>query len=331
MAADSHWDWDWAADRLFVPGGYPHLGLVGAPAWHVRDGRDSQWLKARWERRERRNGSATFEARHLDSIPTELGFEMVNVLSGLRRLCPDVTLDHVDFCEEVAEPSNTLMYAFCFPQQLPEVRGGKISRVATLERNWMLAERIVDPMASGCIRLSDVFADTDEYRELGRYWAARNMRALHRGAPHRVRHLPIVVSPAAYTLAHEWGHLVEGELLQDDVWNLAEPLAVLSGIVFGVRPHSPRQTRRHLINYPAGPAGPDGPYAGTRERQRATRQAVKNQVGLMLGGYAAWNRSEMFAEAFAISLVGEMSIRRRLAPFLLALQRAGIVGGLPGI
>ena len=315
-------------DDLYQVAGHRALGLTAGALPHFRVNSSVDRLTSTVAQLERNVGNSAFELRQAFLVPRAMLFEVAHTYLGLRRMFPQVTAGHIDLCEaaDTGSNPNLLAYSMQYPVTLPLTRAGEIrGRSAAAERRFILRESINDPWTSGCIRLGGVFSDPELYSALVAFWDERNEKALRRGRPDRVRHVPLETTALSYIVSHEFGHLVEGELLEEGVDRLLPIMAALSEVVFGSRPVSPAAYRRHLINYPASHRGFAGPAEGGAERRAATRRALKPLLGAAFGAYAAHNRDELFAEVVAVAICGTAPARDRLEPFLAALRADGIM------
>lgn len=315
----------------FAPQGYPELGLQPVTiTLKYRANANVETARRRVVAWEEERGNPGLRLENLEYLPKELAFELLNVYAALRERFPHVCPSHIDFSESRPEDDparNTLAYALVYPSIFPFARFGADelpwAPLGPWDYRFMDQEGISDPTSSGSIRIGSVFSDLDDYLDLEVFWALRNQSAIRRGRPDRVRHLDLAVSSASYIFVHEFGHLLEGEILTGGVEALEPHLASLSEIVFGSKPESPRHYRQHLINYPAADRSVDGPAAGSTARRNETKRTLKVAIGEALGCYAAHSRDELFAESFAVAVCSTSPNRHRLRPFLAALRSSG--------
>lgn len=316
----------------FAPNGYPEIGLQpNTISLKYRSNANIETARQRVIDWEAERGNPDLRLENLELLPKELAFELLNVYAALRERFPHVRPSHIDFSEQRPEDDparNTLAYALVYPTIFPFARFGAEeltwAPLGPWDYRFIDREGISDPTSSGSIRIGSVFSDIDDYLDLEIFWALRNQSAIRRGRPDRVRHLDLAVSSASYIFIHEFGHLLEGEILADGGVDSLEPhMAALSEIVLGFEPDSPRHYRQHLINYPAADRSVDGPAAGSTTRRNETKRALKVAIGEALGCYAAHSRDELFAESFAVAVCSTSPHRRRLRPFLASLRAAG--------
>jgi hypothetical protein len=332
------------ADIDTHPRGYPRLGLKARTV--NLDTTDPAVLTRRIERWERRMGNSGFEARNLHRPAPEVAAEMANVYVALRERYPTVRPEYVDFASGDVD-KGTLGTSLIYPAVFPTLRTAadlydvddldELVDVATIdadpevvsmrrslrrEAQWIAGVR--DVTCSGAIDMSRTFATKKHYAALVTYWERRNELARAAGRPPRVPQL--AVSPVTFVLLHEFGHLVDGELLSDGYENGVDTYGAISAAVFGIDQPAPTAWRYHLINYPAAyaPTETHGPYGRNKDRAAETKQRLRWVIGETLGSYAWNSRDEVFAEAFALAQGGSTALRTRLAPMLRALETAGL-------
>lgn len=326
------------------PGGYPKLGLA-ARTLHV-DASDRKALARRLERWEWQMGNGDFEARNLTRVRPDVAAEMVHVYVALRERYPSIKPEYMDFASRELDKS-TLGTSLIYPTTFPNLRVAaevyelddidelvdvvqldadpeivKMRRSVQREARWTGGVR--DVRRSGAIDMSPVFAVRRDYDALVQYWNRRNELALAANRPRRVPELH--VSAAAFVLIHEFGHLVDGELLADGYERGVDAYGAISAAVFNIDPPSPSAWRYHLINYPArfAPKHVQGPYVGDRARAAETKQRLRWTIGETLGSYA-WNaRDEIFAEAFALAHGAHLPLRQQLSGLLRELEATGL-------
>lgn len=338
----------------YHPNGYPSLGLVPRTLrLRYREGANLHRLRARVERWERSQGNTSFEARHLEKLPAELAYELANVYIAMRERYPEVKPDFVEFAGR--QDRKVLAWATNYGDSIPMVRelvssyddldpadsetlidlareewaDARIVRAVKAETYWVEVDSIKNPSATGSIEFGETFRKKRAYQKLVNSWVIRNDRAVARGLPPRT--LPSVVSAASFTLIHEFGHLVEAELLVMGYRPVERVYRSLSEIVFGVRNPSDTQWRYHLVNYPTYDwTQQKGPREGGPLRRRETKRALHMAIREKFGAYAATCRDELFAEAFAFAYGGSWSVRKDLDGFVKALKNEDLaVGRLP--
>lgn len=328
----------------YHPNGYPSLGLVPRTLKiRYREGANLRALRAKIERWERAQGNTSFEARHLEKLPAQLAFELANVYVAMRERFPEVTPDFVEFAGR--QDRKVLAWATNYGDSIPMVRelvssyddvdpadselliglareeyaDARIVRAVKAETYWVEADSIKNPAATGSIEFGEIFRKKRAYQKLLNSWELRNQRALARGLTPRT--LPSVVSAASFTLIHEFGHLVEAELLSLGYRPVERVYRSLSEVVFGVKNPSDKQWRYHLVNYPTYSwTQQKGPQEGGPMRRKETKRALHMAIRERFGTYATTCRDELFAEAFAFAYGGTWKTRNDLRPFLQALK-----------
>jgi hypothetical protein len=305
-------------------------------------------LGRRLEAWEQKQGNLQFRAHNLTRLPKPIAFELVHVYVALRERYPTVRPDYIDFCS--TNPDGILAWAFSYHNSYPTLR--KLAIGIDVEEDMAVAEileqvrvefsdpsllrrvrheissardgRTRDLTATGAIEIGQIFRTKKSYRGLLRVWQTYNERADRLCRPHLSPEF--LLSPAASTMVHEFGHLVEAELLELGYEALERTYRDLSEILLGKRPSSDRQWRYHLGNFPAYPhTGIRGPQEGSLQRRRQTRKALRHLIGHQIGTYAPTSRDEIFAESFAVAH-GSRSphLRAKLQPFLQRLQHEGL-------
>jgi hypothetical protein len=334
----------------YHPNGYPALGLVPRTfTARYRKDANLRTLRRRLERWEVERGSPFFQARNLEKINPKLAFELVNVYVAMRERYPQIRPDFIDFASE-AIGDDAMAEAFSYNDNLPTVRrimsnyhthdvldGEDILEIAKEEnvdsqtlrklRREVRAvdeETVRDPSTSGSIFFGDAFRNSRTYRKLLKFWDLRNQRAAERG--HAPRTIWGGVSPASFTLIHEFGHLVEAELMCRGYKPLERVYRRLSEIVLGSKNPGERQWRYHLVNYPTYDFTKiKGKCQGGPERRRETRKFLHHTIREKLGTYATTYRDELFAESFAQAHGGaKTGTRQEFRPFLQSLKAEGI-------
>lgn len=340
----------------YHPHGYPKLGLVARTLpLHYRRDANLRKLRKRLEAWEHARGNPGFQARHLEKLRPQLAFELAHVYVSLRERHPYVRPDYVDFMVE--QEGDLLATASSYSEAYPTLRRLAedldleevpldIDEIRTETDGWLSTQELRlardeialasvgrpgNLFATGVIEFGVLFNRPRRYAKLLRYWTMRNLRAEHAGKPLRVP--PLAVSAASFVFIHEFGHLVEAELMAGSYRTFEKVYASLSEAMFGARPHA-RQWRYHLMNYPTYDfTTVRGPSMGSRERQRDTRRRLREPLGRLLGSYAPATREELFAEAFALSMVhAQPTVRRQLRPLQDALTAGGLrVRRLPNL
>lgn len=334
----------------YHPNGYPELGLTPRTfTARYRKDANLKTLRRRLERWEIERGSPFFQARNLEKINPKLAFELVNVYVAMRERYPQIRPDFIDFASKDMEAAS-MAEALSYNDNLPTVRrimsnydthdvlGGEdileIAKDENLDRTTLRKlrneartvdeETVRDPSTSGSIFFGDAFRNAHTYRKLLKFWDMRNRRAEERG--HAPRTLWAAVSPASFTMIHEFGHLVEAELMVRGYKPVERVYRRLSEVVLGVENPSERQWRYHLINYPTYDFTKiKGRFRGGPERRRETKKFLHHIIREKLGTYATTYRDELFAESFAQAHTAERAaMRREFRPFLESLKAEGI-------
>jgi hypothetical protein len=333
----------------YHPNGYPNLGLTPRTLkLRYRDGADLHALRRKIERWERQQGNASFEARHIEKLPPQLAYELANVYVAMRERFPDVKPDYIEFAGK--ESRKVLAWATNYGDSIPFVRDlvaayddldptdsellveiareeyndARVIRALKAESYWVEVDAIRNPAATGSIEFGDIFRKKRSYQQLLDFWITRNQRAALRGLPPRT--LGNAVSAASFTLIHEFGHLVEAELLELGYRPVEKVYRSLSEIVFGVKNPSDNQWRYHLVNYPTySYTQQKGPREGGPTRRRETKRVLHLAIRQQFGAYATTCRDELFAEAFAFTFGGTWRMREDMKPFLRALKQESLM------
>lgn len=335
-----------------APGGYPTFGLVSR-SLHVPQRADASPVRLRaslerWERQHQ--GSYGFEFRSLDDAPLELAQEAAHVYIALRERHPLVTPSYVDLASRQIgrwygqlKPDSQPLAVATTTEFLAPLREASIGRQqpqavlntlpldhpmrveAAFAASQARELRLRDVWSSGGIDLCRSFASRRAYRELLALREKARPRPSH--LPRRVvqHHLGVL----GYALVHEFGHLIEGELLMLGTDAVEHVYGEVSRALLDldVTP-SARRWSQHLVNYPTRNAEP-GRFAGGKDRARRLRDGVGQQVAWQLGSYAASCRDELFAEAFVASWAAKdqglrvrlRRMRSALADVALAVKR----------
>lgn len=331
----------------YHPNGYPQLGLQARTLKvRYRSNANVRTLRKRLEQWEHAHGNPLFEARHLEKLDSRLAHELVNVYVALRERYPQVRLAFIEFAgkgggDRLAETTSyssmvpitqTLMlkrarYRHLDAQELLSLTfddgmDQKTYDALALETAYIHEDCALDPTASGCLEFFTLHKKREHQKVFQERERKRELNAL-REVP--ARNLGSVTSMAANALIHEFGHLVEAEILKSGYKAAEKVYRRLSEFVFDSKNPKAAQWRYHLINYPAGAWPVHGSRAGGVLRKRATRNALREPIRQKLSKYAASYREELFAEAFAAAYSGETrTTRRQLNPFLIEIYRQGI-------
>jgi hypothetical protein len=331
----------------YHPQGYPELGLVPRSIrLRYRKDANLRSLRSRIEAWEAAHGNPAFQARRLEKLRPELAFELANVYIALRERFPSVRPDYIDF-KGNCDPG-TLAEAIGYSDNYPTVRSlvsgfdydaidaeiiiamaemeeldSDTLKAIRNETQFFDGEGTVDPAATGCIVFGDTFANSHNYRKLLKFWQLRNDRAVSRG--HLPRTVWSAVSVASLTLIHEFGHLVEAELISLGYDSVERVYRSLSEVLLEVSDPSDNQWRYHLVNFPTYPHTTiKGRQEGGNERRRTTKKALHTTIREKVGTYATTTRDELFAECFAHALGGRR-LRRELGPVLESLKDEGLM------
>jgi hypothetical protein len=334
----------------YHPHGYPNLGLSARTLdVRYRKGASVTKLAQDLEAWEHARGNHQFKVRRLSRLHPELAFELVHVYVALREMYPQVRVDSINFCSDDID-QDTLAVASPYPRFIPLLRelveygyitdhtdreaviaagreafsDAKSRRVLLEELDAVEDLKVGDVTTSGSIELGPTFSRKREYQKLLKYWRYRNLLAERAGTPARV--MGVKTSAAAMTLVHEFGHLVESELLEKSEREVNRVYGVLSQIVLGTTRPAPTQWRYHLVNYPSSRYSPaKGKLEGSAERRKETKRALRMTIREKLGAYAHTCRDELFAEAFAAAYThGDRQLRDEFRAFRYALTRCGL-------
>lgn len=325
------------------------MGLVPAtlPLRYRKDA-NLRSLIARLEQWEHSRGNHRFRAWNLDRLRPEIAFEVVQVYVALRERYPQVRPDYVDFSSSAND--GVLGWAVSYRDAYPTLRqliSGAVS-ITEFDSGEQMIEQIAvtDPVLRRQMRREFTVASTTQMRdltatgyiELGRTFRTRagylglmrqgeihNTHAVCRGHPPRVPEMTL--SPVAATLVHEFGHLVEAELIALGYPPLERTYRDLSELLLGVRPVSDRQWRHHLINFPAyRHTSLPGPVHQSKTQGRETKRVLRKLIAAVIGTYALTSRDELFAEAFTVAYgAHDPQVRNRLAPLLHRLHHEGFI------
>lgn len=324
----------------YFPKGFAVAGLTPKSlplSW--RQGNTVAGLVSKVERWEHRRGNPDFELRIPARVPAPLAFEMAQAYVALRERFPAVAPEYFNLASEMG--NSVLATAWTYASDFPLLRNFGLDtlegsdftelreQLDTTERRRLTRELQLaqgtarNPLTAGGIDMCDLFASRGRYADLIRFWNAKNRRAALAGRPLRIPELR--TSAATMVLVHEFGHLVDAELIDADREAAKHVYAALSYCVFGEWPSSERQWRYHLWNYPTYSETVAGAAQGGARRRQSNRNALRKTIGHALTRYAAASRDEIFAEAFALSFCATNPQRRSLAPFTEALRDVGML------
>ena len=335
------------------PQGYPALGLA-ARTLHVPKRPDASTSVLRknlesWEASMR--GEHTFEMRSMERLPLHVATEAAHVYAALREQFPVVAPGYVDLAShqieewyKTSKPDNQpLAVAVTFEslQPLRDMTMYRMSPTAVLEGvededmdlDLLLAIAeaaeslgVKDVWATGSIDICRSFETKKSYTELMRM--RQRVRRPHKtGTTAAVQH---VLSPFAYALVHEFGHLVDAELQMLGPDTTSWVYGELSAALYGIKHPRVEEYSKHLVNYPTA-TGP-GRHAGGKARASSLRSQALTRLAPDLGRYATVSRDELFAESFvALFAARDKDLRLKLCRFRAALQVAGLaVSRRPG-
>ena len=328
----------------YFPEGFPSVGLQAKTLpLNYRSNSNLDRLGKKLQRWEAEHGNAGFTPKNLHRTQPELAFELSNVYISLRERFPSVRPEYVSFSSHIGD--SVLAYAWQYASTFPNLRSYGIDPFDTqaledladeldattmraVRRDVQFATDVTDPYLAGSIDIGSSFSSERRYRALLHFWRQRNAAMASKGMPLRVPAL--ATSAAAFTLVHEFGHLLDAELILHDPEASEHLYATLSFCVTGEWPHSTRQWKNHLINYPTAQAEFSGPYPGTPESRRYVRQQLRRPIMDLLTRYAVVTRDELFAEAFALEFCSADPVRSaRLEPFRVALRDVGVLRNRP--
>jgi hypothetical protein len=333
------------------PEGYPELGLESRTLSIPRRSNASpQRLSERvaaWEAA--RRGSKGFSLTGLDRMVLPLAAEAAHVYLALRELFPPVAPSHLALASQRLEDwyghlkweNQPLALAVTYEDLAPlrELSPWRMSPLAvidtleeydlsdvdedalhTLAETWETSG-VTDVWSSGSIDLSRAVSVVKEYRSL-MAMRSKPSRPHASGTPSAVQH---VLTPLAYALVHEFGHLTDAELQLLGTDSMEYVYGELSAAVLDLD-SAPRPTEyaRHLGSYPTSFSMP-GRFMGQKARQRQSKERSLSTIAPVLGRYATTNRDELFAEAFvAMFAHQDPVIRRRMQRFRGALKEVGL-------
>jgi hypothetical protein len=328
----------------YFPDGFPSVGLQAKTLpLNYRSTVNLERLGKKLQRWEADHGNDGFIPKNLHRTNPELAYELSNVYIALRERFPSVRPEYVSFSSHIGD--QVLAYAWQYASTFPHLRSYGIDPYDTqaleelaneldsatmraVRRDVQFANGVNDPYLAGAIDIGSTFSSERRYRALLKFWRDRNVTMEQKGMPLRVPAL--ATSAAAFTLVHEFGHLLDAELILHDPEASEHLYATLSYCVTGEWPHSTRQWKNHLINYPAAQAELGGPCPGTPESRRYVRQQLRRPIMDLLTRYAVVSRDELFAEAFALTFCAADPVRvARLEPFRVALRDVGVLRNRP--
>jgi hypothetical protein len=335
----------------FRPEGYPELGLESRTLAVPRrrdasPARLSERVTA-WEAL--RRGSKGFSLTGLDRMALPLATEAAHVYVALRELFPCVAPSHLALASDRLEEwyghlkweNQPLALAVTYEDLAPlrELSPWRMSPLAVIDTledydlsEWdedalqMLAETwetsgVKDVWSSGSIDISRSVTNLRQYRAL---MALREKpsRPHSSGTPAAVPH---TLTPLAYALVHEFGHLTDVELQLLGTDSMEYVYGELSAAVLDLdAAPAPSSYAKHLVSYPTALSIP-GRYMGQKARQRHAKERSLSTIAPVLGRYATTNRDELFAEAFvAMFAHRDPAVRRRMQRFRGALKEVGL-------
>ncbi len=328
----------------YFPQGFPQVGLQAKTLpLHYRSNVSLERLGEKLQKWEREHGNAGFVAKNLHRTQPELAYELSNVYIALRERFPSVRPEYLSFSSHIGD--KVMAYAWQYASTFPHLRSHGVdpydataleelaqeldsTTFRQLRRDVEAANMVGDPYLAGSIDMASMFSSERRYRNTLAFFRRRNEYLESKDQPLRVPSL--ATSLASFTLVHEFGHLVDAELLHNDPEASEYLYATLSFCVLGEWPRSTRQWMNHLINYPTADTFTAGPYPGTPESRRQVRQRLRRPIQETLTRYAVDTRDEMFAEAFALTLCSADPVRvERLEPFRIALRDVGVLRNRP--
>jgi hypothetical protein len=134
------------------------------------------------------------------------------------------------------------------------------------------------------------------------------------------------VSMPAYTLVHEFGHLVDSAVRQAGECVTRDVYGHMSAAVLGLRgkPDASRWST-HLWNYPVHETNGPGPAAGGAARAKQARKALRDPLKSRLGPNATVDRNELFAEFFsAVTVCDQPELQPRWRSCQRRLAQVGV-------
>jgi hypothetical protein len=326
--------------------GYPQFGLA-ANSLRIPTRNDASPARlARsveaWERSN--DGASGFQLRSMDRMPLELAQEAAHVYVALRESFPTTAPSYID----LASRPLSRWYDYLLPENQPLALATTYECVAPLRSltDYRVPPRSVldqqpfasvevrkavseaeslgvnDVWSTGGIDLSTAFGSRSAYNALLRMRNTPPRRRNPAGTTSAVQHH---LNALPYALTHEFGHLVDAELilLGPDAYELV--YGEISRAVLDLdRTPTVSQWGKHLINYPT-PLSRNGRHAGGTERAKTIRATSGAQVASVLGRYATTNRDELFAEMFvAMFAAQDVALRNRLKRVKAALRDVGL-------
>lgn len=328
----------------YFPSGFPQVGLQAKTLpLNYKSTVSMERLAQKLQKWESMHGNDQFIAKNLHRTNPELAYELANVYVALRERFPSVRPEYVSFSSHIGD--HVMAYAWQYAAEFPNLRSHGVDPYDTqaladladeldsttfraIRRDVEAANLVRDPYLAGSIDLASMFSSERRYRNTLAFFRRRNELMESKGMPLRVPLL--ATSLAAFTLVHEFGHLLDAELIHHDPEASEYLYATLSFCVLGEWPHSTRQWRNHLINYPTIEKAAAGPYPGTPESRRYVRQQLRRPIMDLLTRYAVVSRDELFAEAFALTFCcADPERSERLEPFRTALRDVGVLRRRP--
>lgn len=335
----------------FRPEGYPELGLESRTlSIPRRSDASSSRLSSRvltWEAA--RRGSKGFSLTGMDRMVLPLATEAAHVYLALRELFPSVAPSHLALASDRLDAwyghlrweNQPLALAVTYEDLAPlralsPWRMSPLAVMDTLEDHdlseWdedalqMLAETwetsgVKDVWSSGSIDISRSVTHVGQYRAL---MALREKpsRPHASGTPSAVQH---TLTPLAYAIVHEFGHLTDVELQLLGMDAMEYVYGELSAAVLDLDAVPALNAyAQHLASYPTALSVP-GRHMGQKARQRQAKERSLSTIAPVLGRYATTNRDELFAEAFvAMFAHSDPVVRRRMQRFRGALKEVGL-------
>ena len=330
------------------PEGYPELGLTPQQPLLWSMSATAEAARNYVEKFEHACGNALFKAANLEKINTPTAHELANVYVALRQAHPSVRPDMINFAGLRMDDPLSYGQAWAYHVEFPQARGAlsnahtpvAVEDQISYLRSWSrsvrnlneeaaglldaeieqaLHLRVIDLTRSGMLRIWSGCSTPRRVVSTLKHRTQENLSDDSRGK--YLTNMPTLTSWSTYVFIHEFGHLADAA-----VWEANRSASVygpLSKALLGIRPDQ-SQWGHHLANYPvAYNISHPGPAAGGKARARKVRASLAPTLKAELGPYAAFNRDEMFAEAFAASYVAYSDdLRRRLATFQRSIQRA---------
>ena len=317
-----------------APQGYPKVGLVArslvVPHHKTASARRLRTNVETWEKQQ---GLIDFSFRSMDTVPPELAQEAAPSYVDLAS--EQMSLWYATVKPDSQPLAVATTYEFLAPlrvaspiRQHPDAALAAVSKTDPARE---LCERAVvsaaelqlrDVWSSGGIDLCLSFASRRAYNELLSL-RSRSAAPLP-GRPPRV--VPHQLGVLGYSLVHEFGHLVEAELLVAGPEATSYVYGELSKAILDLQTiPRPSQWSTHLVNYPEVYTARPSARITPKTREMHVRATTGVRISHVLGEYAARTRGELFAEAFvAMWASSSPELLKRMVRVRHALTEVGL-------